>query len=92
MRRIALALALAAAPALAQSPAEELNPDTCGAFLPLDTAGRVAMLTAIQPLGDEINAADQGAARQWTEQVAAACHGHPDRPLSEAAASALGAD
>ena len=92
MRRLALALLLAAAPALAQTPAEVLDPDTCGGFTPLDTAARVQMLTTIQPLGDEIDAADRDAARQWADAVAAACAGRPDRPLADAAASALGGD
>ena len=88
MRRLALAVLLAAAPALAQT----AMPDTCGGFLPLDTAARIEVLTTIQPFGDDIDAADQNAASQWAGEVAAACEGHPDRPLTEAAASALGVD
>ena len=87
---LALLLLLAAVPAAAQSPAEVLDPDTCGAFTAQDMPGRIAMLTAQQPFGDDIDAGDQDAARQWADEVGRLCDGHPDRLLSDAAAEALG--
>jgi hypothetical protein len=87
--RPTLILAFLAAPALAQSPDAVLDPETCGVFTAMDTAGRIAVLTTIEPLGDDIDAADQGAAAAWADTVAEACAGHPDRLLSDAAASAL---
>ena len=97
MHRVLLALALAAtaAPARAQSvlePSPLPGAPTCGGFMALDSAGRLEMLTTIQPLGDEIDAEDANAARQWSGEVAAACAGQPDRPLADAATEALGAD
>jgi hypothetical protein len=97
MHRVLLALVVAApaVPALAQSvlePSPLPGAPTCGGFTALDPAGRLEMLTTIQPLGDEIHAEDAGAARQWSDEVAAACAGQPDRPLADAATEALGAD
>jgi hypothetical protein len=91
MRRLVLALALiaAGAPAPAQSPDAVLNPDTCGAYTAMDTAGRIQVLTTIEPFGDDIDAEDQDAARQWADEVAAACANHPDRLLTDAAAAAM---
>jgi hypothetical protein len=82
-------IALLAAPAAAQSPSEVLDPDTCGAYVALDDAARVQVLMTIEPFGDDLDAEDQDAARRWADEVAAACHGHPDRPLSDAAAAAM---
>jgi len=84
--RLAL-IALLAAPAAAHSPSEVLDPDTCGASL--DDAASIQVLSTIEPFGDDLDAEDQDAARQWADEVAAACHGHPDRPLSDAAAAAM---
>jgi hypothetical protein len=92
VQRITLALALAASSVLAQTPDAVLNPTTCGAYTQLDTAARIRMLSGIQPFGDDIDAADQNAAGQWAEEVAAACAGHPDRLLSDAATQALGVE
>lgn len=90
LRTIPLVLALATAlPAFAQTPSEVLNPDTCGSYLAMETAQRIGLLTTIEPVGDEVNEADQNQARQWSEDVAAACEGHPERSLSEAADEAL---
>lgn len=62
---------------------------TCGEYRKLDMAGQVAALTAIEPLGDEIDPADEGAAKQWADQVAEACSDDDGRPLEDAAAAAL---
>jgi hypothetical protein len=95
MQRIRLALALVAlaAPALAQvSPDPLPGATTCGAFTAMDSAARLQALTATQPLGDDLGGADPALAGQWADEVAAACAGHPERPLADAAAQALGAD
>lgn len=93
MQRIFLALALAATPALAQIEfSGEPGATTCGAFTAMDSAGRQQALIGVQPLGDDIAGADPALAAQWADEVAAACAGHPDRPLSDAAATALGGD
>jgi hypothetical protein len=97
MTRLALALVAGlAAPAHAQgalAPAPLPGAPTCGAFLAIgDYPGRLQALAGIQPLGDEIDAQDEAASRQWADAVAAACEGHPDRPLADAADTALGGD
>ena len=66
------------------------GPD-CRAFVRLNSVAQLAMLQTIEPLGDEIDAADE-AAKQWARDVGTACAGHPEMPLAEAAAAALGAD
>jgi len=91
-RTIPLLVLLAAPPAPAQSPDAVLDPETCAAYLPLDSAQRVVHLTTIEPIGDAINTADQATARQWADEVARACEGAPDRLLTDAAAEALAAD
>lgn len=98
MIRLLACLAFVAAPAaFAQTPlGNDLAPDPgmdtplCGAFDALDVDGQIRMLTAIQPLGDEIEAGDHDAARQWAAEVATACGGKADRPLADAAREALG--
>ena len=97
MQRTLLALALVASgtPALAQSvlaPDPLLNPTTCADFTSSDSAGRLQLLRGVQPLGDDIEPGDENAAEQWSQEVAAACADHPDRPLTDPAAAALGAD
>ncbi len=93
MRTAILALAMAA-PGLAfgQDAEPTGGPATCGQFLTMDLAARIGALTAIEPLGDEIDPGDEAASKQWAEQVANACAGSPDRQLSDAAAQALGGD
>jgi hypothetical protein len=91
-RVLVLALALAP-PALAQqTPEAVLNPETCGVYLAMDEAARIGFLTTIEPVGDDINAADQRTARQWAADVAEVCEGAPERLLSDAATEALGAE
>jgi hypothetical protein len=87
--RFALIALAAAAPAVAQSPSSLLDPDTCGAYVALDDPARIQMLTTIEPFGDDIDAEDQDAAMQWADEVGAACDGHPNRPLSDAAIAAM---
>lgn len=93
MTRLAPALLalLAALPASAQIAAEPgIGGDSCAEYLAMEGYdARIAALSAIQPLGDEINATDDGIAHQWADQVAGACEGHPDRSLADAAAAAL---
>ena len=87
----ALALASLAAPAVAQS---ALTPPgggvSCGDFAKMDAAGRIEALSAIEPLGGEINDQDADAAQQWSDQVYAACGDDPARALDDAASAALG--
>jgi hypothetical protein len=94
MQRTLLALALAAAtPALAQIEfSEEPGATTCGAFTAMDSAARQQALVGVEPVGGELVGAGPAIARQWSDAVAAACAGHPERPLADAAAQALGGD
>jgi hypothetical protein len=84
-----------AAPAVAQS---VLSPDpmpgatTCAEFTAMSSAARLQSLTAIQPLGDDIEGADPAMAGQWSDEVAAACARDPELPLADAADQALGGD
>ena len=95
---LALIAAAPVAPAVfAQTPlVNELASDPgmeaplCGKFDTLDVDGQIQMLTEVQPLGDEIEAGDRDAARQWAAEVAQACGGRADRPLADAAREALG--
>jgi hypothetical protein len=90
----ALALALAA-PSMAQS---VLSPDplpgatTCAEFMALSSAARLQTLTAIQPLGDDLESADPAIAAQWSGGVASACARDPNLPLADAAAQAIRAE
>ena len=90
----ALVLA-AAAPTMAQS---ALSPDpppgakTCAEFMGMNSTARLEALTAIQPLGDDLQGADPVIAAQWSGEVASACARDPNLPLADAAAQALGAD
>jgi hypothetical protein len=92
MRTVAFAVA---APAVAQS---VLSPDpvpgatTCAEFTAMSSASRLQSLIAIQPLGDDIEGADPAIAGQWSDEVAAACADHPELPLADAVAQALGDD
>jgi hypothetical protein len=91
-RILAAALLLAAAlPAGAQIKwGDQFDEITCGQWEPLDMTGRIEKLKAIEPFGEDLEQADRGAAEQWEAEVAAACKGHPDRPLRDAATQALG--
>lgn len=62
---------------------------TCGEYRKLDMAGQVAALTAIEPIGDEIDPSDAAASKLWADQVAEACGDDAARPLEDAAAAAL---
>jgi hypothetical protein len=88
-----LALVLLAGPVAAQS---ALAPPgggvTCGDFAKMDAAGRVEALSAIEPLGGELNDQDAEAAQQWSDEVFSACGDEPERPLADAASAALGGD
>jgi hypothetical protein len=91
-RILAAALLLAMAlPAGAQIKwGDQFDELTCAQWEPLDMTDRIEKLKAIQPFGDDLEQADRGAAEQWEAEVAAACKGHPDRLLRDAAAQALG--
>ena len=97
MGRFGLGLAALAALAVAgPAAAQALAPldagagaKTCGEYRALDVSGQVAALSTIEPLGDEIDAADADAAKIWAGRVAEACGDDAARPLEEAAAAAL---
>jgi hypothetical protein len=65
---------------------------SCGDFAKMDADARLAALSAIEPLGGELNGQDVDAARQWSDEVFAACGDDADRPLADAANAALGGD
>jgi len=91
LRIFALAAALAPAPGLAQIEfSREPGETSCGQFLAMDAPARVESLIATEPAGGELIGADPGIAQQWSDEVAAACAGHPDQALGQAAAQALG--
>jgi hypothetical protein len=97
MKHLVLALALVGTMALPAHPQNALGPDpgpgavTCGDFTALDTVEqRLAMLSGIQPFGDDMEPSDQNASEQWAATVTAACADHPDRPLADAAQEAMG--
>jgi hypothetical protein len=93
---LVLALALAAAPSLAQIkfnrtavPGESVS---CGEYAAMSSAERVQALQSIEPIGGELADADPALVEQWTGEVATACGGDTDRPLEDAATQALGGD
>lgn len=92
MRPALIALALVAAPAFAGDPVSlgplGQDPETCEQFVGLDEDGRVKALMGVQPLGDDIGAEDEAAARDWADAVARQCAGHPEMKLTEAADAA----
>ena len=99
MRRTVLTLgfALLATPLLAeseigQSPVLDQGSVTCAEYLRMGLPERVGALEGIEPMGGELAGSDRELVRQWSEEVATACDGHPDRILSRAATEALGAD
>lgn len=87
MRITAFAAALAAVPALGL--ADDPGAMTCATFATLPSDRQVAALSTIEPLGDEMNAADAAASEDWAAAVTAACRDHPDRLLPDAARDAL---
>lgn len=94
---LTLSLAVLAPAAFGQDTLQdELAPDPgmdapkCGQFVTLDSLAQIQMLSAIQPLGDEIDPNDAAAAEQWAAEVTRACGNHGDRPLADAARQALG--
>jgi hypothetical protein len=94
MKGIAVALMLAGSvPALAQSvldPGPGPGAVTCGQFSVMDSAAQLDALSAIEPFGDDMEASDTSASEDWAGNVAAACAGHPDMPLVDAARAAMG--
>ena len=84
----ALAAGLAVAPVVALA---EDDPDTmtCARFAALPVDDQVAVLSTIEPLGDEMNRTDPGTSKAWAAAVGTACRDHPDRLVPEAARAAL---
>jgi hypothetical protein len=88
----ALAAGLVVAPVVAPVAAfAENGPDTmtCAHFAALPVDEQVAVLSTIEPLGDEMNRTDPGTSRAWAVAVGSACRDHPDRLVPEAARAAL---
>jgi hypothetical protein len=96
MKRILLALALIGPTAVPVSAQESLDPQpgpgavTCGEFSVMDSVAQLEALSAIEPFGDDMEAADSSASEQWASDVSAACAGHADLPLVDAARAAMG--
>lgn len=93
MRHIALTLALCL-PALTGQAQTNTDPFlgngvTCADYDKMDYATRVETLKGIPPVGGELGVSDQAIVAQWTGEVAKACKGHADEPLSRAADRAL---
>ena len=94
---LTIGLALLATPLLAQSeigqsPVLDQGSVTCAEYLRMELSERFGALEGIEPMGGELAGSDPDLVRQWSEEVASACDGHPDRMLSQAATDALGAD
>ena len=92
--RLALAFSLLTSPAIAQSeigesPALQQGAVTCAEYLRMDLPARYDALEGVEPMGGELAGSDPDLVRQWSEDVATSCEGHPDRTLSEAATEAL---
>ena len=68
------------------------GPVTCGEFQGMDSSGQLAALSAIEPLGGEIDAQDIGASQDWAKAVGNACEGAPEKALEDAAQEALTAE
>jgi len=88
----ALAAGLVVAPVVAPVAAfAENGPDTmtCAHFAALPVDEQVAVLSTIEPLGDEMNRTDPGTSKAWAVAVGTACRDHPDRLVPEAARAAL---
>lgn len=94
---LGLAFYLLATPLLAQSeigesPTLDQGSVTCAEYLRMELPERFGALEGIEPMGGELAGSDPELVREWSEEVATACDGHPDRTLSQAATEALGAD
>jgi hypothetical protein len=82
-------LGLGLAPALAAAE-DDAAAMSCARFTTLGVTEQVTALSTLEPLGDEINASDAAASRDWAAAVAAVCHDRPETLLPEAARDALG--
>lgn len=90
-----LALALAPFAALAENvfaPDSLYNTVTCAQFSEMDFDGQMAALAALPTAGDDMGAADQSAAQEWTRMVEKACEGRPEALLADVATEAFGGD
>ncbi len=87
-----LATPLFAESEIGQSPVLDQGSVTCAEYLRMELPERFGALEGIEPMGGELAGSDPELVREWSEEVATACDGHPDRTLSRAATEALGAD
>ena len=92
MRTACFVALLALAPGLtrAQGALEDPSGMTCAEFSTLAVGDQVGALSTLEPFGDDMNPGDEAASKQWAATVAAACEGHPDRLLPDAARDAMG--
>lgn len=65
---------------------------SCAQFTAMAVSEQLGLLSTLEPFGDEIDAEDEAASKSWAADVTAACQGHPDRMLPEAARLASGGD
>ncbi len=72
------------------APEPGMDAPECGQFVDADSLQQIQMLSAIQPLGDEIDPNDTAMAQQWAGEVTKACGSDRNRPLADAARAALG--
>lgn len=89
MRIAPIAVAIALAPAFAFARPDP-STTTCATYTALGVDEQVALLSTLQPFGDEMNASDEAASKQWAATVSAACRDHPDRLLPDAARDSMG--
>jgi hypothetical protein len=68
------------------------DPTTCAAFLTMGPVEQRTALRALPVAGDAIDFGDATTTNAWIREVEAACDGHGDRLLVDAATEALGAD
>ena len=90
MRIAVCAFVAALAPGLALADVDDPAGMTCAAFSALDVETQMVTLSTLEPFGDDMNASDAAASRQWAADVTAACSGHPDLLLPEAARQSMG--
>jgi hypothetical protein len=96
MRGFLAAVALMGTAAIPASAQDSLDPApgpgavNCGQFSVMDSIAQIDALSSIEPFGDDMEASDSSASEDWAKEVTAACAGHPDMPLVDAARAAMG--